>query len=134
MTKEDGGIIGKYVRPEVLRLAVVMERKLRKNDWKGGWGQLPAELFLLRALEELRELAVVIFEVRNTGPSPDLNIKVWEEAGDVANFVMMLAEVASSEYPQAFQDLEATDGKESGPEPPELPIYVGWDGQEHGEY
>ena len=134
MTLEDGGIISEYVRPEVLRLAVVMERKLRKNDWKGGWGQLPAELFLLRALEELRELAVVIFEVRNTGPSPDLNIKVWEEAGDVANFVMMLAEVASSEYPQAFQDLEATDGKESGPEPPAFPIYVGWDGQEHGEY
>ena len=134
MTLEDSGIVSEYVRPEVLRLAVVMERKLRKNDWKGGWGQLPAELFLLRALEELRELAVVIFEVRNTGPSPDLNIKVWEEAGDVANFVMMLAEVASSEYPQAFQDLAATDGKESGPEPPEFPIYVGWDGQEHGEY
>ena len=69
MTLEDSGIVSEYLRPEVLRLAVVMERKLRKNDWKGGWGQLPAELFLLRALEELRELAVVIFEVRNTGPS-----------------------------------------------------------------
>ena len=38
--KEDSGIFSKYVRPEVLRLAVVMERLLRKNDWKGGWGQL----------------------------------------------------------------------------------------------
>ena len=134
MTKEDSGIIGKYVRPEVLRLAVVMERLLRKNDWKGGWGQEPAEVLLLGALEELRELAAVISEIRYAGPSSDLNIRVWEEAGDVANFVMMVAEVASSEYPQAFKDLEATDGEESGPEPPKFPIYVGWDGQEHGEY
>ena len=134
MTLEDSGIVSEYLRPEVLRLAVVMERKLRKNDWKGGWEREPAEVLLLGALEELRELAAVISEIRYAGPSSDLNIRVWEEAGDVANFVMMLAEVASSEYPQAFKDLEATDGEESGPEPPEFPIYVGWDGQEHGEY
>ena len=115
MTLEDSGIVSEYLRPEVLRLAVVMERNLRKNDWKGGWGREPAELLQRRAEEELKELAEVVAKIRYAGPSQDLNTQVWEEAGDVANFVMMLAEVASSEYPQAFKDLAEADRESTAP-------------------
>jgi NTP pyrophosphatase (non-canonical NTP hydrolase) len=82
------------VRPELQQFAIRMERKLRENDHKGGWkGESLLWLFrrLLIEAEELRPL----IERRETDPANVPEGKIAEEAADVANFAMMLADVAS---------------------------------------
>jgi NTP pyrophosphatase (non-canonical NTP hydrolase) len=73
------------LRPCVQRFAEAMERKLRDNDHKPGWQHdIPASL-VERAREELDELddAVLCGE--------DASF-ILDEAADVANFAMMIAE------------------------------------------
>jgi len=73
------------VRPEVLAFALLMEDRLQANDHKGGWADCADEYLLRRLQEEVNELHVAM---------RDRPLDVGEEAADVANFAMMLADVS----------------------------------------
>lgn len=75
-----------FLRPEVLGFATLMEQKLRANDHKPGWkGDYPDDLWH-RAVEELNELHVAISQ-------PTSVDNIGKEAADVANMVMMIADI-----------------------------------------
>lgn len=98
------------LRPAVARFAQVMERELRENDHKGGWKQCrPADLFDLygRLTEEVAELRTVLHRRANG----DVMAPVTAEAADVANFAMIIADVASGLF-------FSTDVPPGPPEPP----------------
>lgn len=110
-------------RPIVMALAVRMERKLRENSFKGGWRGERVEYLFSRALEELAELAELIY-ARDRG-DPRISLlyfaaglfsqsrprakhddvareAIADEAADVANMVMMIADVLHAiERPKA---------------------------------
>jgi NTP pyrophosphatase (non-canonical NTP hydrolase) len=75
------------LRPSVIAFAQAMERKLRANDHKGGWHHDSAHALSARLREEHEELHRVIEE--RTASASD----VLDEAADVANFAMMIADV-----------------------------------------
>lgn len=84
----------RYCRPEVLAFAVLMERKLRENDFKGGWGRDTAASLCRRAREELDELWGIIPHWTQQGKLPaDKRRELGSEAADVANMAMMVADV-----------------------------------------
>ena len=68
------------VRREVQLFAEAMERKLRENDYKGGWKDCPEDYLMTRITDELEEL-----EAKDSS--------ILDEAADVANFLMMLCDV-----------------------------------------
>jgi hypothetical protein len=109
------------VRSEVAAFAVAMERKLRENDYKGGWKDEPRHYLLASLCNELAELVssfkpiekarestyasvrllrYAASELETFGPcgGPVLRITddVIGEAVDVANFAMMLADMCGS--------------------------------------
>lgn len=74
------------LRPCVLEFARVMERRLRENDWKGGWSELrPFELIgrLEQAVDELRRA------MAREAPA-----NIFGQAVNVANYAMMVADLA----------------------------------------
>lgn len=94
------------VRPEVAAFALLMERKLRENDHKGGW-QSESTAYLSRRcgneLKELREALAALHRDRMRGWPPidaskraKLIATIGREAADVANFAMMLADVSGA--------------------------------------
>jgi NTP pyrophosphatase (non-canonical NTP hydrolase) len=97
------GITLTDVRPEVAAFALAMERKLRENDWKGGWQNDAPEALLERLYDEAQELSIaqVQLEVRAL-ESPDPahaasnRRRVLDEAADVANFALMVADVCGA--------------------------------------
>lgn len=73
------------LRPEVLAFARLMEAKLRTHDHdrgRQGWKDDDPKALYDRLLDEVKELA---FELWNKGTA--------DEAVDVANFAMMIADV-----------------------------------------
>ena len=83
------------LRPVVRWFAEEMERTLRANDGKGGWGAEPEHWLLKRLYEEADELAKAIGGCCKTcGAShkPESKQRTIKEATDVANFAMMLAD------------------------------------------
>jgi len=78
-------------RPEVKAFADAMEAKLKANDHKGGWNNCGTSMQYLfdRLLEETEELEVAVHDKNS----------VLEEAADVANFAMMIADVAGELLP-----------------------------------
>lgn len=72
------------IRPCVMKFARQMERKLRENDYKGGWEKETNEYLLSRLREETDD-------VENWAKclmrSP---IHLQKECADVANFAMMI--------------------------------------------
>ena len=74
-------------RPEVIRMARVMEYKLRLNDHKGGWKNGMPLWFLTRLAEEVGELSKAVRTCPHNDP------RVHFEAADVANFAMMVADI-----------------------------------------
>lgn len=77
------------LRPEVRKFAERMELKLRKHDTDRGvtgWQSESTEYLMNQILEEYHELIVAI-------GSGNL-YSVCDEAADVANFAMMVADVA----------------------------------------
>ena len=74
------------LRPEVEAFARAMERKLRDNDHKPHWSECEQLYLRARLLEEVKELWHAL---ENEAPE-----NVLLEAADVANFAMMLADVA----------------------------------------
>jgi NTP pyrophosphatase (non-canonical NTP hydrolase) len=73
-------------RPEIEQFAMIMEEKLQKNDHKGGWTGCAAHALLDRLRQETDELEEALIH-----KSPE---EVCLEAADVANFCMMIADIA----------------------------------------
>mgnify|MGYP000845580802 FL=1 len=44
------------VRPEVKNFAIAMEKRLRKNDFKGGWNKENLAYFVIKIFEHSRQL------------------------------------------------------------------------------
>ena len=82
------------LRPEVRIFAEAMERRLRANDHKGGWKHETVYAYLLpRLLEELGELAMLLSDAYLQTPKSE---RILQEAADVANFAMMIADVTGA--------------------------------------
>jgi len=80
------------LRPEVIAFACLMEHELRNNDHKSGWkGESPLRL-AKRVVEEADELKEVAFDADTWG-AERFRERVGEEAADVANMAMMVADV-----------------------------------------
>ncbi len=91
------------LRLSVLRFAREMERKLRENDDKGGWGHCSQQYLSMRLSQEREELREAVRS--NAG-----HRAVLSEAADVANFAMMTAERARTRrYSPAPPVKEGTD-------------------------
>lgn len=73
-------------RPEVKWFAKQMERKLIANDHKPHWHREETEWLLHRLVEEVKELLNAVYM------EPTVNI--IDEAADVANIAMMIADNA----------------------------------------
>jgi NTP pyrophosphatase (non-canonical NTP hydrolase) len=80
------------VRTSVRVFAEEMERQLADNDWKGGWGNEDPFPLLKRINQELEELT---YEMNVFDASESAREKIKEEAADVANFCMMIADIYS---------------------------------------
>lgn len=73
------------VRLEVRRFSLLMELKLRKNDYKGGWQDVSAAKLLELLEGEVKELREALAE----GDALD----IAQECADIANYAMMIADV-----------------------------------------
>ena len=69
----------------LLAFSVRMNRKLQANNHKGGWNQDSIFHLRFRICEELVEL----FEALDEHADPE---EIADEAADVANFAMMIAD------------------------------------------
>ncbi len=76
------------VRGVVLAFAALMEKTLRSNDHKGGWGGDSVRWLRGRLHQEVEELDTAIKGL-SRGVRPK---EVAKEAVDVANFAMMIAD------------------------------------------
>lgn len=74
-------------RASVMQFARLMETKLRENDHKKHWSEIPVEQLMTRIQQEL-------FEMHDAITDKEPGINVAKEAADVANFAMMVAEKA----------------------------------------
>lgn len=79
-------------RPEVVRFAAAMERKLEANDHKRGWKHCETLYLMRRLRNEVGELAVLVNAARRGEAHVDRDA-ILSEAADVANFAMMVADV-----------------------------------------
>jgi len=81
------------LRPEVLRFANRMERKLKRRDkrWNDGWKSLDDHECMTGIRRELRELKTAIdlaYSLQQCGTFKEIQ----EEAIDVANWCMFMSE------------------------------------------
>jgi len=76
-------------RQEVCEFAVLMEKQLQANEWKGGWQDSNSVALIVHLLEEVKELLQAV-----NGAAPVAH--VYKEAADVGNLAMMVADVYSS--------------------------------------
>ena len=72
----------RYLGPAVSAFGDDMRKKLRQNEAKGGWENIPTGKLLELLVGELQEL----IEALNEG-TPD---EVRDECADVGNFAMMI--------------------------------------------
>lgn len=83
-------------REELVFFVHEMERELRRNDHKQGWGDDSARALMRRLREEVDELRVSLgleCNVCRKGHTSKVDIaKIRNEAADVANFAMMIAD------------------------------------------
>jgi NTP pyrophosphatase (non-canonical NTP hydrolase) len=83
------------VREPLAWFAWQMAQQLDVNDHKDGWGGMSASRLLVRLKQETKELERAIM-----GTTPMSERRQWEriveEAADVANFAMMIADNARS--------------------------------------
>lgn len=85
------------IRKEVADFALVMERKLREKDHKGGWDDMDFGVLLIMLREEVQELDDAIETYKDTPDGENLEDMILECA-DVANFAMMIADRARSRH------------------------------------
>lgn len=83
-------------RPAVVRFAQLMERKLRERDYKGGWENCTLSYLVGGITDEVVEL-VDAMDAILTDDGPTNLHAIIEEAVDVANYCMMLADVAQAQ-------------------------------------
>lgn len=79
------------VRKEVMLFAEEMERKLRMNDHKGGWGSMSSDDAMNRLNGEIAEYLSAINQDKR------LSIEIYDELIDIANFSMMAAQAFRKE-------------------------------------
>lgn len=81
------------IRPTLQWFAKQMEAKLKENDHKTGWSQIPCFRLLCRLREETMELSdqLLMNNMNYHRPPEDLDM-IIQEAADVANFAMMIAD------------------------------------------
>ncbi|MEF2243988.1 hypothetical protein [Paenibacillus sp. IITD108] len=79
--------VGAQIRETVQWFAEQMEMKLRENDHKGGWEECSLDWLYSRLCQETKELWRSI-------DHPSTYNMVALEAADVANFAMMIADIA----------------------------------------
>ncbi|HEX9908628.1 MAG TPA: hypothetical protein VGB78_09240 [Thermoplasmata archaeon] len=82
------------VRREVEEFAEAMELELMKHDDRTGWKQCKVEWLLKRLREETDELEATL---RDKNPNGKIT-RVKEEAADVGNFAMMIADVIKEDW------------------------------------
>ncbi len=87
-----GYVVVNGLRPEVVAFSRLMEKELRNNDHKPGWKNDYAVDLANRVIEEAVELKEVAFDADTWG-AENFREKVGEEAADVANMAMMVADV-----------------------------------------
>jgi NTP pyrophosphatase (non-canonical NTP hydrolase) len=86
----------KSVRPEVTAFAMLMERELRANDHKTSWRKMSIHDLEKRLREEVDELSDAS-RWRSGGPTEGSYARhLGSECADVANFAMMIADVAGA--------------------------------------
>ncbi|HMF78762.1 MAG TPA: hypothetical protein VK604_24105 [Bryobacteraceae bacterium] len=85
------------IRPEIMAFALLMEKELRLRDYRNSWKNDQALDLARHVKDEANDLlAVVGFCLRppvTTPIAPDVRKRVVEEAADVANMAMMVADV-----------------------------------------
>lgn len=74
------------IRPELQWFVKQMESKLQENDHKQHWSKLHPDYLIERLYQEAKELWEAV-ERRDP-------VEMVKEAADVANFAMMIADVA----------------------------------------
>jgi len=77
------------LRPEVVAFAVLMETELQRHDHRGGWSGCAPQWLFGRLLDEVTDLYRTTSGELDDGTIGDPG----EEAADVANFAMMIADV-----------------------------------------
>ena len=87
------------LRQSIQEFALDMNRKMEENDWKGGWDNCDLEHLLMRLTQEKSELSKAIRKHEDNYYSPqpvdiELIQRVIDEAADVGNFAMMIADNA----------------------------------------
>jgi NTP pyrophosphatase (non-canonical NTP hydrolase) len=77
------------IREEVQEFAEVMEKKLKANDYKGGWENCSIDFLTYRLREEQAELfqALTMF---HRFPNEQTRKLVEDECADISNFAMMI--------------------------------------------
>src|SRR5690606_5240346 len=93
------------VRPEVAAFARAMEHKLAANDHKEHWREMRVHQLLEMLRDEVDELVRAVADFHG-GMGPHRN--VLDEAADVANFAMMVADVVALK-PCEIGRMEATE-------------------------
>lgn len=91
-----------------------MERVLRRNDHKGGWGECDAEFFVDKLEEEKAEVIIALADVVKNS-NDETRQKLLDECVDLANIAMMVADNYGGlnySVPQEAQD--ETSNNEQG--------------------
>jgi len=94
-------------RPQVMRLALEMERKLRLNEHKGGretWLGTARAKLLNRLHDEVAELEKAVVQHGN-GVEGSLDA-MQAEAADIANFAMMIADDEKRDGSDKLDEIE----------------------------
>lgn len=84
-----------FLRPKVRFFAAAMERELRAHDDRPGWKDEEPCWLLGRLYDEADELFDLVHDLRYRG-NGTIAPRILGEAADVANFAMMLADVAGA--------------------------------------
>lgn len=80
-------------RHQVRQFAELMEERLKANDHKGGWKGERLPYLMRRLREEVEELSEALLPDKDWAMEAE---KVGREAADVANFVMMVADICGA--------------------------------------
>jgi len=95
-------VLSRKPRPSVLWFAERMEAKLRENDHKGGWNASEFSELLVLLEKEVAELGQAAFRLACLEITDSTIHGVIDEAVDVANFAMMIADNART-YKKALE-------------------------------
>lgn len=75
----------------VLAEAAINKLNTPKNVAKGGWKECTDEYLFGKMMEETDELVQAVYEYR-ANPTPENRERVRDEAADVVNYAMMVAD------------------------------------------